>query len=87
MDIKTLLAIASALSPTIGTTITTVQALSGALAKVHADLQTVPTHDDGTPVTLEEAAAHLATSEAAGHTQSDKIRDKAHQAIEENKGT
>jgi hypothetical protein len=79
--LQRLLAIASAVEPMVGIAaggITTVAGMIAALHKVAEDLTTAPVDPaTGEPLTLAQAAAHLATAEATSKTQDDLIRENA----------
>jgi hypothetical protein len=65
--------------------ISLVKDLLPGLKQVVTDLETVPKNADGTDTTLEQAAAHFATSQADGHGMAQRLRDQADAALNDNK--
>lgn len=87
MTVAQLMKIAAAVSPVFGLAedaITTAPELLHKLEAVAADLRAAPLNPDGSPVTFDQAAAHLASAEGTIASQVKAIRDKRDQYKAEN---
>ena len=62
-----------------------VKTLAGIVHRIGNDLATMPLNPDGTPLTIEQAQAHLANATSASVAQDNAIRAQAQAALDENK--
>jgi hypothetical protein len=87
MTVAQLVKIAAAVSPVFGlaeNAITTAPELLQKIEAVAADLRAAPLNADGSPVTFDQASAHLASAEGTLASQVKAIRDKRDQYKAEN---